>query len=131
MAGGPGGPKGGSELMKNSDFTTRLGFALHGIRSAWRHERSLRSQAYIALALVPLMLWLQPQPLWWAVVGVMVVLVLAAELFNTALEQLADHLHPEQHPAIGLVKDCAAGAVLLLSLGALWAAAWMVIDTLF
>ena len=42
--------------------------------------------------------------------------VLAAETFNTALEHALDRLHPEQDPAIGLAKDCAAGAVLVLSL---------------
>jgi len=116
--------------VKNRGFTTRLGFALSGIKAAWHHERSLRSQSYTALALVPLMLWLQPAPLWWAIIGMMVVLILAAELLNTALEHLVDHLHPDQHPTIGLVKDCAAGAVLILSIGALWVAGWMVIDTL-
>jgi undecaprenol kinase len=34
-------------------------------------------------------------------------------LFNTALEHLADHLHPETHPQIQIVKDCAAAAVLV------------------
>ena len=45
--------------------------------------------------------------------------VIAAELFNTAIENLADHLHPEIHPSIRMVKDCAAGAVLVASAGAL------------
>jgi len=44
--------------------------------------------------------------------------VLAAELFNTALEHLADHLHPEVDPRIGLVKDCAAAAVLVAAIAA-------------
>ena len=44
--------------------------------------------------------------------------VLAAELFNTALEHLIDHLHPALHPSIKIAKDCAAGSVLLLSLSA-------------
>lgn len=48
----------------------------------------------------------------------MAVLILAAELFNLALETLTDHLHPARRPAIGAAKDCAAGAVLLLCLGA-------------
>ena len=61
---------------------------------------------------------LQPQAIWWALIGIMIFLVLAAELLNTALEHLADHLHPEMHPRIKLVKDCAAAAVLLLSLAA-------------
>lgn len=41
--------------------------------------------------------------------------VLTAELFNTALEVLADRLHPEIHEMIGKAKDCAAGAVLVMS----------------
>ena len=60
----------------------------------------------------------------------MVSLVIAAELINTALEHLVDHLHPEQHPRIKIVKDCAAAAVLILSIGALWVAAMMIIATL-
>lgn len=73
---------------------------------------------------------LQPALIWWALVGMMIALVLAAELINTALEQLVDHLHPEQHPRIKIVKDCAAAAVLLLSLGAAWAGVLMVFSTL-
>ena len=46
-------------------------------------------------------------------------MVLAAELFNSALEAALDRLHPERHPAIKVAKDCAAAAVLLLSLTAL------------
>jgi diacylglycerol kinase (ATP) len=45
--------------------------------------------------------------------------VLAAELFNTAIEQLADELHPEDSAGIRIVKDCAAAAVLIAVLGAL------------
>ena len=46
-------------------------------------------------------------------------LVLVAELLNSALETLADHLHPEQHPEVGAAKDIAAGAVLVASAVAL------------
>ena len=38
---------------------------------------------------------------------------------NTAVEHLADHLHPEIHPSIRIVKDCAAAAVLVAVVGAL------------
>jgi diacylglycerol kinase (ATP) len=69
------------------------------------------------------LVWLRPAPVWWALVLLTNALVLAAELFNTAVEVLADHLHPEQHPRIKLMKDCAAGAVLTASVGALCVAA--------
>lgn len=72
----------------------------------------------------------RPALLWWALVGAMVALVLAAELFNTALEHLVDHLHPEPHPRIKVVKDCAAAAVLVLSLGALWVGILMLLSSL-
>jgi diacylglycerol kinase (ATP) len=47
-----------------------------------------------------------------------IVLVWSAEAFNTALEQLADALHPQHHPGIGRAKDLAAGAVLIAAIGA-------------
>jgi len=54
----------------------------------------------------------------WLWIAVAIVLVWSAEAFNTALEQLADTLHPEQHPGIGRAKDVAAAAVLIAALGA-------------
>lgn len=105
--------------MKNRKLSERFGFAWAGIRAAWKSEQSFRLQAGFAVALLMTLLLLRPPLLWWALCFIMVALVLAAELFNTALEVLIDHLHPELHPAIRTAKDCAAGAVLLLSCGAL------------
>lgn len=105
--------------MKNRKLSERFGFAWAGIRAAWESEQSFRIQAGFAAALLVALLLLRPPLLWWALCFIMAALVLAAELFNTALEALIDHLHPEIHPAIRTAKDCAAGAVLLLSFGAL------------
>lgn len=54
----------------------------------------------------------------WLWIALAIVLVWTAEAFNTALEQLADALHPARHPGIGRAKDVAAGAVLIAALGA-------------
>lgn len=105
--------------MKNLRFDRRMGNALRGIGAALRNEASLRTHVIFAAALIPALLILRPALIWWALCIVMAALVIAAELMNTALEQLADHLHPDQHPMIGLAKDCAAGAVLVLSAAAL------------
>ena len=109
--------------MKNRSFAARLGFALAGIRHALRAERSFRTQTAAAAAIFGVLLWLRPAPVWWALVGLVCAAVLAAELMNTPLEHLVDHLHPEQHPSIKIVKDLGAAAVLVLSLGALVVAA--------
>lgn len=104
---------------KNNPFPARLRYALCGIGHALRTERSLRTQAIAGAAVLALLLWARPEPLWWALLALACGGVLAAELLNTALERLADRLHPEQHPEVGLAKDCAAGAVLLASAAAL------------
>ena len=53
-----------------------------------------------------------------AVLVLCVAIVIAAELFNTALEVLIDHAWPERHPVIGRAKDVAAAAVLVSAIGA-------------
>ena len=54
----------------------------------------------------------------WLWIAAAITLVWSAEVFNTALEQLADALHPDRHPAIGRAKDMAAAAVLIAAVGA-------------
>ena len=102
--------------MKNQSFRQRAGFALQGIVCAWRSEASFRQQTFAALGVLLVLIWRQPAVIWWALLLMNCGLVLATELFNTALENALDHLHPEQHAAIRIAKDCAAGAVLVLSL---------------
>ncbi len=105
--------------MKGLPFARRLGFALHGLWHALRHERSLRSHLLATAAVLMLLLATRPAAIWWALLLLAVGLVLVAELLNSALEGLLDHLHPARHPAVGAVKDVAAGAVLVASFVAL------------
>jgi diacylglycerol kinase (ATP) len=116
--------------MKNKPFVTRLRFALGGIGSTLRTEKSFRLQVAAAFAVIAVLLWLQPAPVWWAVAALACACVLAAELVNTAIEHLADHLHPEIHPGIKRVKDCAAAAVLVASVCALLVAGALAFELL-
>ncbi len=104
--------------MKSQSFWRRLGFALLGIRVALLHEASFRTQLLLGLAAAVVLAWLRPPLVWVAMCVMSAGAVLALELVNTALERLADRLHPEIHVAIQAAKDCAAGAVLLASMTA-------------
>jgi len=104
---------------KNQPFACRLRFAAAGLLYGLVAERSLRLQVAVFGLVVIALLVLEPGALWWALVMVASAAVLGAELLNTALERLTDHLHPDVHPQIRIVKDCAAGAVLLSVLGAI------------
>ena len=116
--------------MKNQGFVRRLGFALAGLRATWRSEQSFKLHVVAMIAVLGVLLGVQPSPSWWAIAALTIAFVMATEIVNTALEGLADHLHPEQHPAIKAVKDCAAGAVLVASVAALGVAAAFVYDVL-
>jgi undecaprenol kinase len=104
---------------KNRSFPQRLGWALAGLVHALRSEHSLKLQLSIFAGAVTGLIVLRPEALWWALVLLASAGVIAAELINTALEHLADHLHPAWHPQIRIVKDCAAAAVLVAVLGAI------------
>ena len=102
---------------KNQPLWRRMNYALAGLAGAAVSERSLR----VELAILPVvgfaLLLLHVEAEWWALAGLACTMIVAAELFNTAVERLCDHLHPAWHPAIGAVKDCAAAAVFLSCAG--------------
>lgn len=105
--------------LKNQSFPARLKFALAGILAGLRAEYSLRVHLLALCAALLVLILTRPEALWWALIALAAAAVIAAELFNTAIEHLVDHLHPEIHPNIRIVKDCAAAAVLIAALGAL------------
>ncbi|MDJ0947969.1 MAG: diacylglycerol kinase [Alphaproteobacteria bacterium] len=104
--------------MKDQSFVNKLRFAAAGLAETWKRESNFRREVWISLAVLALLIVLRPAPVWWAIVVIVIVLVLGTELLNSAVEALADHLHPERHPEIRTVKDMLAGLVLLVALGA-------------
>ena len=54
----------------------------------------------------------------WCIVLMLIGMVYASEIFNTAIEKLMDKLHPGLDPDVGIIKDLAAGAVLVSSITA-------------
>ena len=105
--------------MKNRSLAARTGFALAGWRTALGREKSFRSQIAMTLFGILLLVVLRPPVVWWAVVAVTCALVLAVELLNSAIEALADMLHPDVHPEIKAIKDMASGAVFAVMMAAL------------
>jgi undecaprenol kinase len=115
---------------KNRSLPARLAFAWQGLRHALRSEASLRLQATCLAAVVVALAVLRPRALWWALVLLACAAVLAAELLNSAIEQLADELHPHDSPGVRRAKDCAAAGVLIAALGALGVAVALAVHLL-
>jgi diacylglycerol kinase (ATP) len=81
-------------------------------------EPHARIHLVVTLMVVALGAWLRLSAVGWCWIVVAIALVWVAEGFNTALEALADAVHPERHAGIGRAKDVAAGAVLLAAIAA-------------
>ena len=105
--------------MKDQPFRQKLANAWAGICFTFRSERNFRTHTLVAVVLLAFMAIVQPTAVWWALILLCIGLVMAAELANTAMETLIDHLHPDIHPQIGKVKDIMAGMVLVMSLASL------------
>ncbi|HEX4153956.1 MAG TPA: diacylglycerol kinase [Steroidobacteraceae bacterium] len=101
--------------MKNQSFWTRFKYSLNGIRVAAFQEASFQTESVLGLAAIVIFAWLRPPLIWIALCVLSAGTSLALELVNTALERLADRLHPENHLSIQIAKDCAAGAVTVAS----------------
>jgi diacylglycerol kinase len=118
------------ETHKNRPLAARMRCAWQGVRHGLLAEASLRLQALALAVVLAVLLWLRPGAIWWALALLAASAVLAAELLNTAIEQLADALHPADSAAIRIVKDCAAAAVLIAVLGALAVGAAFIVHVL-
>ncbi len=95
-----------------------FGYAWQGILTLIREEHNARLHL-AAAALVLILGVLLGLSAWeWITVVMCIVLVLAAEALNSAVEALCDRFGPERHPLIGKAKDTAAAAVLMTACGA-------------
>ena len=90
--------------------------AFAGLWYLLRTQRNARIHLLITVMVVGLGLWLGLKPTEWAVIALTVGLVLAAEAFNTAAEAAVDLVTTEYHPLAKIVKDVAAGAVLVTAI---------------
>ena len=100
----------------------RLGFgfknALRGIAYAVANERNFRVHIVAMLSVVYFAAVFGIEAWQWAAIIVVVALVMAAELINTAFEKIVDELSPQRSDFARIVKDSAAAAVLVLAVGA-------------
>jgi diacylglycerol kinase (ATP) len=99
--------------------------SLRGLRYTITHETAVRQEAIILAVAVLLAFFVADGPAWYvAMIGVLLIL-LAVELLNTAIERLSDHVTPEHHIEIGIIKDAGSAAVfcLLLLAALVWLAA--------
>ena len=109
------------QLLMKYDLKKQLrsfGYAWKGIQSCVGKEQNLSFHLIAAMAVIIAGIVLGITRTEWIMVVMCIGTVIAAELFNTAIEKLVDLVSPERHPVAGRVKDIAAGAVLIRAVAA-------------
>lgn len=93
-----------------------------GLRAAWSYEASFRLEVLICVVLLPAGLWLGRGAVEKALLAGSLLLVLAMELINSAVEAVVDKVSPEFHELAGRAKDMGSAAVFLLlaNVGLCW-----------
>ena len=94
-------------------FFRSVAHAWRGITQAASQERNFQIELVIAALVLCSGHFLGFARWEWLLVSLCIGLVLASELFNSALERLADMVAETEDERVGLLKDMAAGAVLL------------------
>lgn len=103
-------------------FTGRLKsmvFALKGAFKLITTEHSVMVQSSLALLMTIAGFYFGINRMEWMMQILVFGLVLSIEGLNTAVEKIADFIHPDYHERIGFIKDIAAGAVFFAALTAI------------
>lgn len=87
--------------------------SLAGLGSAWRHEMAFRMEVVLFVLLAPLAIWLGETGAERAVLFGSLVLVLLAELVNSAVEAVVDRISDERHHLSKRAKDQGSAAVFV------------------
>ncbi|WP_055443404.1 diacylglycerol kinase family protein [Lacinutrix himadriensis] len=106
---------------KESFLVNRLKSVKYAFKGAFlllTTENSIKVQFCIGIIMTILGFYYQLSATEWMIQILCIALILALEGMNTAIEEIADFIHPAHHPKIGLIKDLAAGAVFIFAIAA-------------
>ncbi len=105
--------------MKPKNFLESANLAVEGILYAAKTQRHMRYHFWVAGAVIVASLLLGVTRFEFLILSFIIMLVLMSEMFNTAIEAIVDLVSPEYHQLAKIAKDVAAGAVFMISAGAL------------
>jgi diacylglycerol kinase (ATP) len=106
-------PRGPGRILKAAVWS------LQGLRAAWLHESSFRLEVVLLVVLTPLAIWLGEGAIERVLLIGSCLLVLSAELLNSAVEAVIERYGPEFHELAGRAKDMGSAAVFVLMMNVL------------
>lgn len=104
--------------MKSKNMLDSFNNAINGVVYAVRTQRNMRVHCFAAIAILIVSLFYDLQRTEIITLFITITFVIFAEMLNTAIEEVVDIIVDEYHPRAKIVKDVAAGAVLVTAFNA-------------
>lgn len=105
--------------MSFKRFLNSIKYSIQGLVYGYRNEQSLWLHGICSLMAIILGIILDISFNQWAIILIALVIVLAVELLNTAIEATVDLITKEIHPLAKIAKDCGSAAAFVSSIMAL------------
>lgn len=111
------------EFQKDNTFVTgrlkSMKYALMGAIKLITTEHSIMAQFSLGIVVTIAGFYFHITTTEWLFQTLAIGLVMSIEGLNTAVEKIADFIHPNYHERIGFIKDIAAGAVFFAAMTAI------------
>ena len=105
--------------VKSKKLYNSFKYAFQGIFLSFKKERNMKIH-FIIMAIVIIMgFWLKISQIEWFICIILFGIVIAGELFNTAIETTVDIAMPYKNQKAKIAKDVSAGAVLVLAISSM------------
>ena len=105
-------------IFKVNGFRSSLRIAIRGILYLFLYHRNMRIIFMLGIAAILLGFYFNLKGIELIALSITVTLVFMAEIFNTAVELMLDAITEKYHAKIKLVKDIAAGIVVITCMNA-------------
>jgi len=102
-----------------NDLIKSFNYAVNGIIYSLKHERNMKIHLIISIIVLLFGIFFSLDKLELLILFISMTLVFFTEMINTAIEGLSDLVSQEYHPTIKIIKDIAAGAVLITALNSI------------
>jgi len=109
-------------MKEKYSWVSTFGFALNGIWQTVKKERNIKVHLLVALTVLVLGFIFGVNKNEWLALILIICLILMAEIFNSAIEEICDLLKEKLHldyQVTSNIRDVSAGAVLVLAIGSI------------
>jgi diacylglycerol kinase (ATP) len=105
-------------MIDGKRFIKSFKYAFEGVHYAFKNDKNLLVHLLVAFLVINVSIALHVEPYQMAILGLTMMMVITAEMINSAIEKMVDLITKEHRQEAKIAKDVAAGMVLVTAIAA-------------